>query len=1505
MLKTTYKIVRTVVVTVLLLGLVLPALLYVTLTLPPVQNRLRGTAEDQLTKLLGVEVSIGRLDFSPFNRLTLHDVALVGEGCDTIATIGRLGAGINLTQLVVNEKIVVTFAEIIRLNGHIRRATPDAPLNIQPIIDALSPKDSNKPPTQFDFKVCTVIIRQSALTYDVLSEPAPEEGRFDVNHVAISNLRADIALPRMANDDFSFDISQLAFAERSGLRLKSLRGNYHVTATALTAQKPVLEVNDSKLLLGDVSLKYNSFKTIGEDLKCAGIDLALLPGTVILLSNFSPLLPALSYVDTPFAVEAHITGALNDLDINFLKITTPDSHVGVDIKASVAGLLDGALDVEVPRLEVNGNGARFVDVISHFATLPTEPAAMLSRAGDITVVGTGYYSDTRASFDGRVTTGLGTVDLDASLSRSGQAITVDGHVETAEFDLGNLLANSDLGLLSVSADVEASFNRRLTAGSFDGVVSRIDYKGHTINDITADVDYSGNAVGGVVSIADPELDFNIEGSINLAGEIPQLNVDFTAAAVNLAMIGVNTRWPDHRLWFEGTAQLSGKSLNSCVGTLSIDYVHFVDGNGKGLFLDEIIIDTDNLSQPQYFSINSEFISGRLDGTYTITSLPATVQTLLSQVMPALVPAPAHEQQSDDNFDFAFTLHPVDKINALVKLPVNMADDIDLSGSMNSADGTMSVALLAPYIIQGGAMLVGTSVTADVYGNDSRAEFYLNSTVVTKKDRIDFTIFADALSDAVDTEIAWNYNRPKLYEGKVSLSTAFARNPDDNALTTRIGFNPTTFAVADTVWDISPGIVTIVDGVISAEHIKVGREGQFLTIDGTVDKTPDSRLSVELSDINLDYIFETLGIDNVMFGGDATGTFTASSLLSGKPEMATDNLSVRRLTYNHSLMGDALISAAWDNPSKAITMKADITQPNDRHSYVDGRIMPMTDSLDFTFDADRIRVGFMLPFMSAFTSDVDGYASGHARLWGSFKYIDMVGDIYAEDLKLKVDFTNTVYYATDSVHLTPGHIDFANVGLTDIYGNKAVLNGWLTHEFFKRPRFEFVVTDAKDLLVYDVKKQSDEDIWYGRVFADGSARVYGEPGKVDIGINVTTCPKSTFTFELSDAETAYDYNFITFRDRDPKPVADSVAAEPQAVRDFYNRRTLASQDAPSIYTMDINVAVTPQAEIILVMDPVGSDKIRAYGSGDLRMTYNSGTEDLRMYGDYTLERGHYNFTLQDIIVKDFTIAAGSAIRFNGDPYAAQLDMTAHYVVNANLADLDESFLTDVDLNRTNVPVNAVMKISGDMRQPDIDFDLAFPTLNSDVYRKVRSIISTDDMMSRQIVYLLALNRFYTPDYMTATKGNELFSVASSTISSQISSLLGQISDSWNIAPSLRSDKGDFTDVEFDLALSSTLLNNRLLLNGNFGYRDNALNNNSFIGDFDIEYLLNRQGTFRLKAYNRYNDQNYYIKSALTTQGVGIQFRHDFDNMFSFLRRKRKSSPVPSDTLLLYTLPDTIK
>ena len=92
------------------------------------------------------------------------------------------------------------------------------------------------------------------------------------------------------------------------------------------------------------------------------------------------------------------------------------------------------------------------------------------------------------------------------------------------------------------------------------------------------------------------------------------------------------------------------------------------------------------------------------------------------------------------------------------------------------------------------------------------------------------------------------------------------------------------------------------------------------------------------------------------------------------------------------------------------------------------------------------------------------------------------------------------------------------------------------------------------------------------------------------------------------------------------------------------------------------------------------------------------------------------------------------------------------------------------------------------------------------------------------------------------------------------------------------------MDVEGSLSGRLLNNRLLINGTFGYRDTPVANTNFIGDFDVRYLITPSGTISLKAYSETNDR-YFTKSALTTQGVGLQLNKDFNTFKDIFRRKR--------------------
>ena len=135
-----------------------------------------------------------------------------------------------------------------------------------------------------------------------------------------------------------------------------------------------------------------------------------------------------------------------------------------------------------------------------------------------------------------------------------------------------------------------------------------------------------------------------------------------------------------------------------------------------------------------------------------------------------------------------------------------------------------------------------------------------------------------------------------------------------------------------------------------------------------------------------------------------------------------------------------------------------------------------------------------------------------------------------------------------------------------------------------------------------------------------------------------------------------------------------------------------------------------------------------------------------------------------------------------------------------------------------------------------------------------------------------------------------SLLSGTLSSQINSLLSTVikNDNWNFGANISTGNEGWHNAEYGGLISGRMLNNRLLLNGQFGYRDNATRATpSFIGDFDIQYLLYPSGNLALKVYNQTNDR-YFTKSSLNTQGLGIIMKKDFNSLRDLFSRRRKSS-----------------
>lgn len=1495
-MKRFYKILRALLIALFVFVLGTPMAIYVIISLPSVQQYLCKVGENELSKLLGTGVDIESIGITPFNRISVSDVTILDDFKKEALNIEQLDAGIDLYELFHNEKIVVTHAAIIGLDAKIYKTDSASQLNIQNIIERLKPKDKNKPPTKFDLRINSVVIRESRASFDILSIPVTEK-RFDKNHIKISNLNADIHIPQLKNDDFIFNIKHLGIEEQSGLTLSDIHGNFHIASTGINAKGVELSLNKSKFVFSDINISINSWNDFNKKIEEIPLNIALLDGSYINLNDLSPIVPQFKNIDEHFNIVLSLNGNLKSLNINTLQI----NHNSKNIKLSTSGnivdvKIPTSMHISLPQLSIKANVHNVTEILTHAGILNPKLPSKLQQLENITFNGklNGLLND--AHLSGKTTTAIGnaTINLDYEKPHNSKATKLNGNIFAQELNLSKLINNPKFGSATSDIDFNLLLNGKKIGGTIDGAIAHFDFNGYRYNNITTKASINNDNVEGFIEIDDPNVQLSIVGNGNINKNNPMVNLH--ADIPLIAFDKINLSKKQTNLSASIDANVIGFDPDNANGYINISNIRFSNRPDKDLYIDKIAINAQNDAYSKQISISSKPFNASINGNYSFKTLVPEMKELLSHSLPAIFDNSNNSvqdsisKQHHNDFNYSITLNNDNELLEYFNTGFKLFSPLTISGDFSQPNGKFNLTTNIPYIAKKNKLIENTLLSIDIDNSIDKCQLLAHTEQPTKNGMMPIDIICDGSNNRLDANLNWKINRKQRFDGAINLSTLFSRN-ENNKLVTDLSINPSELAFNDSVWTIQRANVHYSDSIIVVENFDVRHAEQYINITGKASPSPEDVLCIDIKNLSLDYLFQTLEINNVTIGGDATGKFYASELFSKKPVAYTPKLDVKGISYNSTVFGDGLLNAHWDNEHQAVNINADITQANGLHSYINADIFPIKEALDLKFNANKLNASFMQPFMSGFASDIQGLATGKAQLYGTFKNVDLVGDIFVEDFKFKIKFTDVTYSATDTIHIAPGLIDFKNITLYDPNHNTAILNGQLRHTYFKEAEFEFNITNARNFLCYNTTEKFGEN-WFGHINGNGFARINGKPGVVNLGVEMGTASNSTFTFIISDLVSASEYNFLTFRDKNmigKDPILSNASNEPIEVIRFRESIKKQEEAGSTIFNMDIIVDVTPNAQVTLVMDPVGGDKIKARGTGQLKLHYSTSNDDVKMYGTYELDEGSYNFTLQDIIIKDFKIRDDSKISFDGDPMAAKLDIAAVYPVKANLSDLDEAFLEDKTVNNTNVPIDVVFNINGIMTQPDIKYKLEFPSFansKGDIESKVNSIISTEEMMKRQCLYLLALNRFYTPEYMTTTKGNELFSVASSTISSQLSNMLGQLSENWSISPNLRSDLGDFSDVEVDVALSSTLLNNRLRLNGNFGYRDKSLNTNQFIGDFDIEYLLNPKGSWRLKAYNRYNDQNYYLKTATTTQGVGIMYRQDFDNMFAFLKSKKK-------------------
>ena len=744
-------------------------------------------------------------------------------------------------------------------------------------------------------------------------------------------------------------------------------------------------------------------------------------------------------------------------------------------------------------------------------------------------------------------------------------------------------------------------------------------------------------------------------------------------------------------------------------------------------------------------------------------------------------------------------------------------------------------------------------------------------------RMSISLNAQAASNSINTSLNWdNHDDEEKLSGELNTIIRLYKNLA-NKPEAHVRILPSHAILNNSQWDIEPSAILYSDKRLLVDEFDLHRGQQHIIIDGIASENPNDTMKVDLNEVEVDYILDLVNFHTVEFSGKATGIANVSSLFGRFA--ANADLRVDDFKFENGRMGTLQAKADWNQEAEQIDIHAIADDGEEAKTLINGYVSPVHETIDLEIDAQGTYLDFMHSFTKTFLSHITGHAEGDVRLAGTLDNINLTGNLVV-DGEATVTALNTTYkLERDTLVMIPDEIELRRMTVLDKDGHRAYLSGGIHHEHLTNLSFDLYV-DAENLLAYDFDDFGDSS-FYGTVYASGNVGIHGHGNDVVIDCDVTPQKNSVFVYNAATPDAISRQEFIEW-DND-----EATDNQKKTDKNSSNRAT-----ETDIY-INFLVNTTPDATLRLLMDKNTNDYITLNGEGSIRATFhNKGA--FNMFGTYTVDHGTYGITIQNIIKKNFTFNRGGTIVFGGDPYQAALNLQAVYTVNSvSLSDLN---IGNSFTNNT-IRVNCLMNIGGQPAAPQVEFDLEMPTVNADEQQMVRSVINGQQEMNQQVVYLLAIGRFYNqgannadeqkPDRTTLA----MQSFLSGTLSTQINTLLNQIikNDNWNFGANISTGNEGWHNAEYEGIISGRMFNNRLVLNGQFGYRDNATRANpSFIGDFDLQYLLYPSGNLALKVYNQTNDR-YFTKSSLNTQGIGIIMKKDFNNLrdlFSSQKKKKK-------------------
>lgn len=1429
-----------------------------------VQTQITRKIAKNLSKNLQTNISIGKVDIGFFNRVKLEDVLIEDQAGDTLIYSEQISTRIDTLKF---RKKQIVLRNLSFGNNRINLSKDSTEtFNFGFLIRNIGSGPEKDSLNIWTFACQSFGFGDMQITYsnNSTANQTTLEAR-DLN-LNVSNFYSH-------RDSLTFRIDDLSVTDGKNLVLEHASADVKNVGRLLTIDNFNMVSSGSSVTNTDMSFQFYAAndsmnRTFDMNIQVADSEIGI--------PELGSIVPALKGMQERVRLSGIIYGSLNDLKGRNIYLQT-----GNETSALLDFYINDLFDPENMYLflDLKNSKTSFEDISN--IRLPNSAKNRYIRfpesfyeAGQLEFKGnfSGFLTDF-VTF-GTLESQMGSLTTDILVMPEKEGVVYyRGNIATTDFQLGELFKKNNLGAITLNGSADGQFNKttEVVSGIFKGSIDSIQFNNYNYKNLSFDGILREKMFDGLLEIQDPNIDFTFLGELNLNTLVPRFDFTLNLRHAYPGKLNLTENFPATSLAFQMEANFTGNRIDNVNGLITVKEGFYGNRNGE-INLEGIEFSAFKEDGKNKLLLRSDFFDADILGAYNFRDLKNEFFQLVNHYVPAAHINTKGKTSAENKFDFNLN---VKEANALVNIfipglafeaPFLLYGKIDASQNILNLNGSIP------------GVKYGSNWARDVYvGNNSvngrfNSKFRIGELYQKSGLKMyNFTIDSKVSDNVLDNVISWSNFDELTYSGAIRTKSLFSFSDSTRHRHIDIQGHKSRIYIADTLWTVEPFSASIDSASISIEGLQVHHNNQLFAVNGSITDKKADLVHLDMQNIDLSYLNKYFEKE-IDLEGKVNGYFGFSRLFD-EPIVLSD-LTIDDLYYKTKYMGDITLSSQWNQESSAIDSELKVIRNNQLNFDAIGAYTPETGALDFNIAVDSASVLILSAFMRENFSDFRGLASGNVHLGGTAKNILLNGALYGTGAGLTVDVTQVPLTFTDSVYFKDNSIIFDNITVYDDDNNPGIFDGEIIHQNFQNMKYNLNFSSEKIKAMNTTPVQNEQ--FYGLVMANGRLEITGEAKTANISCYGTTLAGTDIKISMENESQLSQYEFLEF-----------VKPETSEQSTFFSN---SSNTDDGGFNLSITVEATPDADVQLIYNSQIGDIIRARGEGILLFEMDD-DGNMSLSGNYNPTQGDYLFTLYNVMNKRFSIEPGGSIVWSGDPYNAIVDLQAIYKLKASLYDI---FMARDDLlnQKSRVQVECLINLSDELINPTIAFGIEFPNLEERLKEELSQYFSTEEELNKQILSLIVLGKFYTPEYLRGTfeaqNANMIGTTASEVFSNQLSNWLSQIDDDWDIGINYRPGN-QVTDDEIELALSTQIFNDRVTLNGNIGNNTNqyGTNNNSsqIVGDFEMDVKLVRSGKILFKAYNRSNN-NLIYETAPYTQGIGLSFKEEYNSIDELFKKLTK-------------------